>query len=141
MKIEGSANPAALLREYLTLTPVKSGLAPSPVVMAKVLVGKECRALRGSLRSLSVSSPVLVMVVTTFKFSTPSTAAGPVTSSDRPGAAETAVAATARAINEDRRELENMLITEGEAECNSKDPGPGEVPTPTTSFYTTVGCV
>ena len=142
VKAEGSVNFAALLREYLTLTLVKAGLALSLVVMAKVLVGKECRVPWGSLMSLSVSSPVLVMVVTTFKFSMPLTAAGPVMLSDRPGAAETVVVATARAINEDQRELKNMLITEGKAEYNSNDPGPsGEAPTPTASFYTTVGCV
>ena len=139
VKAEGSVSFAALPREYLTLTSVKLGLAPSSVVTAKVLVGKECRALWGSLRSLGVSSPVLVMVVTTFRFSTLLAVVGLVMLSARLGAAKTAVAATARATNEDRRELENMLRTEGEAECNSNDPGPGETPTPTTSFYTTAG--
>ena len=98
MKAEGSVDFAASMREYLTLTPVKSGLEPSSVVMSKVLVGRTCSAPRGSLRSLRVSSPMLVRVVTTFKFSTPSTAVGPVTLRERAGVAETTVAVAVRAI-------------------------------------------
>ena len=98
VKAEGSVDFAASMREYLTLTPVKSGLEPSSVVMSKVLVGRTCSAPRGSLRSLRVSSPMLVRVVTTFKFSTPSTAVGPVTLRERAGTAETTVAVAVRAI-------------------------------------------
>ena len=108
MKAEGLVDFAASLREYLTLTPVKLGLVPSSVVIAKVFAGRECKALRGSLRSLRVSSPVLVRVVTTFRFSTPSTASGPETLSERPGVADTATAEAARASRAARRELENI---------------------------------
>ena len=47
---------------------MKPGLAPSLLVMVKVLVGRVSRTVRGSLRILRVSSPVFVRVATTFKF-------------------------------------------------------------------------
>ena len=112
VKIEGSVIFAALLGEYLTFTPVKAGLAPSLVVIAKVLVAKVCRALRGSLRSLRVSSPVLMRVVITLKFSTSFIVSGPETLSERPGAAWAAAAVVARVIRADRREVENMPTIE-----------------------------
>ena len=112
---DATVDLAARLGEYFTLTPVKLGLAPLSVVMLKVLAGRVLRTVRGSLRSLRVSSPVLVTVATTFKFSTPSTAAGPVTLRDRPGAAETeaAVAMATRAMRVARREVENMALRKG----------------------------
>ena len=108
VKIEGFVIFAALLGEYLTFTPVKAGLAPPSVVIAKELVAKVCKALRGSLRSLRVSSPVLTRVVITLKFSTSLTASGPETLSERPGAAWAAAAVAARMIRADRREVKNM---------------------------------
>ena len=108
VKTDGSVIFAALSSEYLTLTPVKSGLAPSPVVMANVLAGRVCRAPRGSLRSLRVSSPVLVSVATTLKFSTPSTASAPVTLRERPGAAATMDAVAVRTRRAARTVVENI---------------------------------
>ena len=102
---------AALLGTYLTFAPMKLGLSPESVVMSKVLAGSVCRAPRGSLRSLRVSSPVLVSVVATFRFWTSSTASGPVTLRERPGVAETAVAVATRATSAARRVAENMLLT------------------------------
>ena len=118
VKIEGSVFLAALPGEYLTFTPVKTGLAPSLVVIAKVLVAKVCKALRGSLRSLRVSSPVLTRVVITLKFSTSFTASGPETLSERRGAAWTAAAVAARMIRADRWEAKNIMLTADEGrEC------------------------
>ena len=98
----------AALSKYSTPTPVKVGLEPSLAVMTNALVERVCRALRGSLRSLRVSSPVLVSVATTLKFSTPSTASAPVTLSERPGAAATMEAVAARVRRAARRVVENM---------------------------------
>jgi len=65
--------------------------------MLKVFPGKEFKAPRGSLRSLRVSSPVLVTVVVTFQLSSLSTCT---LETDiltvRPGAAETAIAEATR---------------------------------------------
>lgn len=68
---------AAVLGTYLTLIPVKEGLAPVPSVMAKVSVGSFDSGPRGSLRTLIVSSPVLVIVATTLRLSTVLTCSGP----------------------------------------------------------------
>lgn len=68
----------AVLGTYLSLIPVKAGLAPEASVIEKVSVGRVERGPRGSLRIFKISSPVLVTVATTFKLSTPSTAAGPI---------------------------------------------------------------
>ena len=110
---QGSADVAASVGEYLTLKPMKSGLAPLSLVMMNASVGRVSRMLLGSLRSLTVSSPVLVRVVTTFRFSTLSTVAGPVTLTDRPGVAatEAAAAMATRATRVARREVENMVLT------------------------------
>ena len=76
----------------------------------KVFSGKEFKTPRGSLRSLRVSSPVLVTVVVTFKFCNPSTLAlGVVVLRVKPGAAETATAEATRARREARREEENIV--------------------------------
>lgn len=63
--------------EYFTFTPENLGVAPVASVMVKVSVGVVDRAVRGSLRSFNVSSPVLTNVATTFSWSTPVTASGP----------------------------------------------------------------
>jgi len=79
--------------------------------MVKEFSGKESRTPRGSLRSLRVSSPVLVMVVVTFRFSNPSTSAlGVEILRVKPGAAETATAEATRATSETRREEESIII-------------------------------
>jgi len=79
--------------------------------MVKEFSGKELKTPRGSLRSLRVSSPVLVTVVVTFKFSNPSTSTlGVEVLRVRPGAAETAIAEATRAAREARREEENILV-------------------------------
>ena len=69
--------------------------------MLKVFSGKGLKAPRGSLRSFRVSSPVLVTVVVTFKFSNPSTwGLGTDVLTDKPGPAETATAVATRATKE-----------------------------------------
>jgi len=74
-------------------------------VMLKVFSGKESKTPRGSLRSLRVSSPVLVMVVVTLKFSNPYTSGLEVeVQTVKPGVAETATAEATRAMREERRE-------------------------------------
>ena len=78
--------------------------------MLKVSSGNELKAPRGSLRSFRVSSPVLVMVVVTFKFSNPSTRTlGTEVLMVRPGVAETATTEAMRAMKEARREEENIV--------------------------------
>jgi hypothetical protein len=80
-------------------------------VILKLSSGKELKTPRGSLRSLRVSSPVLVMVVVTFKFSNPSTLTlGVDALTVKPGAAETATAEATRATKEARREEENIVV-------------------------------
>ena len=80
--------------------------------MVKEFSGKGFRTPRGSLRSLRVSSPVLVTVVVTFRFCNPSTLAlGVEVLRDSPGAAETATAEAMRATREARREEENIVVT------------------------------
>ena len=64
--------------EYLALMPVNCGTAPAELLMAKVFAGSVLSAEFGSLKSLSVSSPVFVIVVVTFRFSTSVTSVGPV---------------------------------------------------------------
>ena len=77
--------------------------------MEKEFSGKEFRTPRGSLSSLSVSSPVLVMVVVTFRFSNPSTSTlGIEVLRVKPGVAETAIAEAPKATREVRREEENI---------------------------------
>ena len=80
--------------------------------MVKEFSGNGFKTPRGSLRSLRVSSPVLVTVVVTFKFSNPSTlTVGVEVLSVKPGAAETATAEATRATREARREEENIVVT------------------------------
>ena len=55
-----SVDFAVWLGEYLTLTPVKAEAAPLAIVMLKASAGRVFRILLGSLRSLRVSSPVLL---------------------------------------------------------------------------------
>ena len=93
--------------------------------MVKEFSGKESKTPRGSLRSLRVSSPVLVMVVVTFRFSNPSTLAlGVEILRDKLGAAETTAVEAMRATSEARREEENiaMKIAEVVGEAGSLEP-------------------
>ena len=84
--------------------------------MVKEFSGKESKTPRGSLRSLRVSSPVLVIVVVTFRFSNPSTSTlGVEILRDKPGVAETATAEATRATSEARMEEENIAIRTVEA--------------------------
>ena len=77
----------------LALAPLNEGRDPVPLVMLKVFSGKGLKTPRGSLRSLRVSSPVLVTVAVTFKYSNPSTwTLGTDALTVRPGVAETASA-------------------------------------------------
>ena len=77
--------------------------------MVKEFSGKEFKTPRGSLRSLRVSSPMLVMVVVTFRFSNPTTSAlGVEILRDKPGAAETATAEATREIS--KAEEENIVV-------------------------------
>jgi len=71
--------------------------------MVNEFSGKESKTPRGSLRSLRVPSPVLIMVVVTFRFSTPSTLAlGVEVLTVKPGAAETTTAEAARTSREEK---------------------------------------
>jgi len=79
--------------------------------MLKEFSEKEFKTPRGSLRSLRVSSPVLMTVVVTFKFSNPSTLRLEVgVLMTNPGAADTATAEATRATREARREEENIVM-------------------------------
>ena len=79
-------------------------------VMLKLFSGKVSKTPRGSLRSLRVSSPVLIMVVVTFRFINPSTLAlGVDVLTVRPGAAETTTTEATRAAREAGREEENIV--------------------------------
>jgi len=78
--------------------------------MLKLFSGKVFKTPRGSLRSLRVSSPELIMVVVTFRFINPSTLAlGVDVLTVRPGAAETATAEATRATRKAGREEENIV--------------------------------
>jgi len=85
-----------------TLAPWNEGREPAGLVMKKVFSGKVFKTPRGSLRSLRVPSPVLVIVVVTFRFSNPLTlASGVEILRIRLGAAETEAT---RATRERHRE-------------------------------------
>ena len=93
--------------------------------MVKEFSGNESKTPRGSLRSLRVSSPVLVIVVVTFRFSNPSTLAfGVEILRDKLGAAETTAVEATRATSEARMKEENigMEITEAVGEATSLEP-------------------
>jgi len=73
--------------------------------MKKVFSGKVFKTPRGSLRSLRVPSPVLVMVVVTFRFSNPPTFTSVVEALRvRLGAAETDATEAMRVTREPHRE-------------------------------------
>ena len=83
----------------------------------KEFSGKEFKDPRGSLSSLRVLSPVLTMVVVTFKFCVPSTLAlgtevltVTLGVSETAGAAETTTAEATSAMREARREEENIAV-------------------------------
>ena len=91
---------------------VEQGREPVASVMLKLFSGKVSKTPRGSLRSLRVSSPVLVVVVVTFRFPNPSTLAlGIDALTVRPGAADMATTEATRATREAWRE-ENILTKE-----------------------------
>jgi hypothetical protein len=72
--------------------------------MLKLFSGNLFKTPRGSLRSLRVSSPVLVIVAVTFKFPNPSTMAlGVDVLTVKLGAAEAVIAEATRAAREARR--------------------------------------
>jgi hypothetical protein len=105
---------ATVAGTYFTLTPVKVGLFPAALVMENVSAGIFDIGPRGSLRIVMFSLPMLVSVVTSLRFSTPSTESGPgetlqtekadedarivipETFNESPGAAETATAEITR---------------------------------------------
>ena len=68
---------AAVLGTYFTLIPEKEGAAPLASEILKVSVGIFERGPRGSLRTLTASEPVFVIVATILRCSTLSTASGP----------------------------------------------------------------
>jgi hypothetical protein len=79
--------------------------------MLKQFSGKGSKTPRGSLRSLSDWSPVLVTIVVTFKFSNPSTfVLGVEVLTVKLGAAETAMEEATRATREAWREEEEENI-------------------------------
>ena len=78
--------------------------------MSKEFPGKGFKTLRGSLRSLRVSLPVLVTVAVTFKFSNPSTLTlGIEVLTAKLWSAETAIAEATMVTREARREEENIV--------------------------------
>lgn len=68
---------AATWGTYFALIPVNFGEAPLVSEMMNVLAGSFESGPSGSLRIFKVSSPVLVTVATTLRFSTVFTASGP----------------------------------------------------------------
>jgi len=81
------------------------------LVIMKEFSGKGSKTPRGSLRSLRDSLPVLMMVVVTFKFSSPSKSTlGVEVLTDKLGAAETATAEATRVVREAQREKENIVV-------------------------------
>ena len=87
MTSEESVDVAAWVGEYLVVTPMKSGLNPSVLIIVNLLVGIESVIVFGPLRILIASPPLLVTVVVTFKSATPSTVAGQMTFKERVGVA------------------------------------------------------
>ena len=74
-------------------------------LIAELFSGKGLKTPRGSLRRLRVSSPLLVMVAATFKFSDSSALMlGAEVLTVKPGAAETAITETTRAKRGARKE-------------------------------------
>ncbi len=65
---------------YRTATPVKSASTPLSPVMMNDWVAQELNTVLGSFKSVTVSSPVFVMVVTTSNALTSVRLAGAVTS-------------------------------------------------------------
>ena len=76
-KVVKAPASAATLGTYLALIPVKAAPAPWELVMEKVFAGSFDRGLLGSFNSLTVSSPVFVMVAVTLRSSTVLTDSGP----------------------------------------------------------------
>ena len=96
--------------EWPTLAPLNNGPEPAGSVIVKVFSGKVFKTPRGSLRSLRDSSPVLVTVVMTFRFSSPLTSTlGVEVLRLRLGTAETETAEAVRTTREAQREKENII--------------------------------
>jgi len=94
--------------------------------MLKVFSGKVFKTPRGSFRSLRISSPVLVIVVVTFKFSNPSTLKSGIEALRvRPGVAETTTAEATRVRREARMEGENIVVKVVKAVETLGPKGPG----------------
>lgn len=102
---------AAVLSEYFALMPVNCGAAPAELPMRNVFAGSVLSAEFGSLKSLSVSSPVFVIVVTTFRFSTSVTSEGPATLRDTDWVAEAVIAESATEASAALRVAENILAS------------------------------
>ena len=68
---------AAISGENFTNTPVNEGLPPFAWTMVNLSTGKVEANVRGSSSSFTVSLPVLVIVASTLKLSTPPTLLGP----------------------------------------------------------------
>ena len=93
------------------MAPLNNGREPEKSVILKVFSGKVFEAPRGSLRSLRVSSPVLVMVVVTSKFSNPSTLTlGVEALIVRLGVADTTTAEATKVKRGAKREEENIVV-------------------------------
>ena len=93
------------------MAPWNDGREPAGLVTLKLFSGKVFKTPRGSLRSLRVPSPVLVMVIVTFRFSNPLTlTSGVEVLRVRLGAAETEAAVAMRATKEANMEEENIVV-------------------------------
>jgi len=102
---------ARKLGKWPTLAPLNDGPEPVGSAIMKESSGKELKTPRGSLSSLRVPSPVLVMVVVTFKFSSPPMSTlGVEALRVRLGTAETETAEVMRATKEVQREEVNIVI-------------------------------
>jgi len=114
-----------------TLAPWNDGREPTGLAMLKVFSGKVFKTPRGSLRSFRVTSPVLVTVVVTFRFSNPLTLTSDVeVLRVRLREAETEAAEAMRAMREARREEENIVVeaVKGVETLGLKDPGLSSFP-------------
>lgn len=76
---------AASCGSYAISTPVNNGFLPVESLISMMSVGALLNGQLGLLRSLSVSLPVLVIVVINIRLSIPSTASGPETRKTRLG--------------------------------------------------------
>lgn len=73
---------AATSGTYLAVAPVKAGRWLFASVMEKTSVGRVLKGLRGSFKSVKGSSPVLVIIASTLKFSMSVTTSGAIKIAD-----------------------------------------------------------